>query len=129
MVIGVNELDREKLIRAWIALQEVEEESAFYERNLWAAEKLWEFSQDNPELCWELILEILHREPSDKVLGSLAAGPLEDLLVTHGSEFIEKVERQASQDKRFRGLLSGVWKNEMSDDVWDRVQAVAQNNQ
>ena len=125
MAVEVNNFDREHIIRAWIALQEAEEESAFYEHNLWAAEKLWEFSQDNPELCWELILEILHREPSDKVLGNLAAGPLEDLLAAHGSEFIEKVEQQASQDKRFRKLLAGVWQNEMSDDIWNRVKSVA----
>lgn len=127
-MVAVDDLDQEKLIRAWIALQEAEEESAFYERNLWAGEKLWEFSQDNPELCWKIILEILDRNLSDKIMGNLAAGPLEDLLAAHGPKFIERIERQASQDKHFRILLGGVWQNEMSNDVWKRVQIAAERN-
>jgi hypothetical protein len=62
---------------------------------------------------------------SDSILGNLAAGPLEDLLVDHGPEFIDRVEILARQDRQFRRLLGAVWQNAMSDDLWNRVKAVA----
>ncbi len=60
-------------------------------------------------------------------MNSLAAGPLEDLLVRHGADFIDKVELEAQRSIFFRSLLGGVWKNAIQVDVWKRVQAAAGN--
>lgn len=54
----------------------------------------------------------------------LSAGPIEDLLARHGDVFIDRVEHGASGDPNFAKLLGGVWKNSMSDAVWERLQAV-----
>jgi hypothetical protein len=54
-------------------------------------------------------------------MGNLAAGPLEDLLSRHGAAIIDTVELEARQRKKFRELLSGVWRNVIADEVWDRV--------
>lgn len=123
--VEVNELERERLILAWIALHEVEQDSADHKRNFWAFDKIWDLSRKNPQLCWEIILEILGHDIGDRVLSNLAAGPLEDLLVKHGPAFIDRVEAQAREDERFRTLLGGVWQNEMSDEVWQRLLAVS----
>lgn len=76
----------------------------------------------DPEDGWRAILEILVRNPPDKVIAVLAAGPLEDLLAEHGEQFIERVETESRRNAAFRNLLSGVWKNGSTDTVWARVQ-------
>ncbi len=83
-----------------------------------------EISRTNPDGTLAFILEVLQREPLPRVLGNLAAGPLEDLLVYQGPAVIEKVEALATRDNRFRQLLAGVWRNRIAQDVWDRLQAL-----
>src|SRR5262245_6605108 len=51
----------------------------------------------------------------------LGAGPLEDLLSGYGEKFIERIERQAAADTKFRLSLAGVWQSGMSDELWRRV--------
>ena len=78
-----------------------------------------------PELAWQLIAEMIERSPSDASLGFLAASPLEDLLSEHGQAFIARVEQRAAQSSKFRRALGMVWRLEMTDDVWQRVQQAA----
>ena len=51
-------------------------------------------------------------------------GPLEDLLVYHGPDVIDKIEALATSDPEFRGLLGGVWRNKIREDVWERIQVL-----
>lgn len=121
--------ERDRLITAWITCAGAEEDSSAYQDNIWAASHLsdliWEESSDGGDAqeAWEMILSINERPLSDEAMSVLAAGPLEDLLVCHGQAFIERVEARAHQDPAFNRLLGGVWKNAMSEDVWQRVQA------
>jgi len=85
----------------------------------------FDIRKGDPELLWQLILAIHSRDQSDDVQCVLAAGPLEDLLVDHGSAFIEVVEQQAKDDPAFARLLRGVYRRSMSDDVWRRVTDIA----
>ena len=73
------------------------------------------------EDCWVAILVVLSRNPTDQVLGVLAAGPLEDLIDHHGPEFIERIELLARRDPAFRSLLRGVWKSS-TPEIWERVE-------
>lgn len=115
-----------ELVEAWIAFQEAwSEDSGDSDPKFWAVEKFEELSDKEPELCWSLILAVLDRKPSEKVTGMLAAGPLEDLLGSHGEQLIERVEERARNDPAFRHLLGGVWQGGMSDEIWTRVQAAA----
>lgn len=106
-------------------MHHAQEDSAEYKENMWAEFELSKLAQDDPEMCWELILEILQRDQAPKVLQGLAAGALEDLLGTHGPEFIDRVEERAQVDKRFQHLLGGVWQNEITEDIWKRLQSVS----
>lgn len=49
---------------------------------------------------------------------------MEDLLSGHGAQFIDRVEAQARSDPQFAMFLGGVWRFQMADEVWARVQAV-----
>ena len=64
------------------------------------------------------------RDVSKRTLALLAAGPLEDLLAYDGARCIDRVEQLAKEDEKFNWLLGGVWRNSMTDEVWERVQAV-----
>jgi hypothetical protein len=57
-------------------------------------------------------------------LAILSAGPLEDLLVYHGDTVIDRVEAAAKANPTFAFLLGGVWRNAISQEVWDRICAV-----
>lgn len=114
----------EKLATAWIALNSRPNplELDTDEPNQWAHDKLSDLSRDDPDACWEAIIYIMKRAPDDYILGSLAAGPLEDLLVYHGEEMIDQVEREAQSSRQFKKALAGVWKNNISEEVWRRVE-------
>jgi hypothetical protein len=93
----MNALEKEKLIVSWISFHKTEKGSDVYERNLWAIEKLNDLAEEDPGLCLEIVLLILDRDKDSKLVGSLAAGPVEDLLVFHGHEFIRKIEELAKK--------------------------------
>jgi hypothetical protein len=90
----------------------------------WDATDLYELEQNDPETLWLLILAIHKRDQSVAIQQVLSAGPIEDLLAKHGDKFINRVEAEARNDPQFAKVLGGVWKNRMSDEVWNRVQAV-----
>ena len=73
------------------------------------------------EECWQGILAVVNKRPSDRVLGMLAAGPMEDLLMHAGSEFIGRIELEAGRNPDFRRMLQGVWESG-TPEVWVRLQ-------
>ena len=78
----------------------------------WAVDRFMSVTEfEQAEDAWMAILEVLNRTNSDEVLGVLAAGPLEELIVYWGREFIERIEARAVEDPRFRHLLRGVWES------------------
>lgn len=80
--------------------------------------------RNKPELAWQAIIAALHDPRFGVHLGLLAAGPLEDLLSAHGQSFIDRVETQARSNPEFASMLGGVWRHQMTEEVWGRVQAV-----
>jgi hypothetical protein len=83
---------------------------------------MFDVVHDSPEVAWSAILRILERELTTEQIAILAAGPLEDLLARHGSQFIDRAEREAKQNPGFNHLLGGVWQSNMSQEIWQRVQ-------
>jgi hypothetical protein len=84
----------------------------------------WDLPREQPELTWHTILEILSEigaNTNDRLLGVLAAGPLEDLLSEHGETFIDRVELEARRNPEFALLLGGVWRNDIDAKVWERM--------
>jgi hypothetical protein len=81
--------------------------------------------ESQPELAWQAILAALVQPRVEAYLGTLAAGPLEDLLCAHGETFIDRIEVEAQSNPKFASLLSGVWRSTMPEHVWHRVQPLA----
>lgn len=121
----MNDNELNDLVEAWITAAEVAEGSPEDERNRLAADRVLDWMLDGEaELLWRFILTAYKHEMSPDAASLLAAGPLEDLLSKFGPTYIERVERLAEQDDRFNWLLGGVWRSEMTEEVWKRVQAV-----
>ena len=115
----------EQLINAWIALQHSDKSSAEYDKHFWAVDDVWQLSRKFPDICLEFINEVRRRDGSELILACLAAGPLEDVLVNYGSQIIEQIEALARKDPQFKKLLGAVWRNNIAEDVWVRIQRVA----
>jgi hypothetical protein len=79
---------------------------------------------EDPEVAWLAILEISRRELTDEQKSLLAGGPLETLLAWHGSDFIDRIETEAKNNSIFNHLLGGVWRQDMPDEIWDRIQKI-----
>jgi len=77
---------------------------------------------DEPEAVWLAILEISGRELTDEQKSLLAGGALETLLARHGPAFIERVEAEATNNPEFNYLLGGIWRQDMSEEIWSRVE-------
>jgi hypothetical protein len=113
-----------KLVDDWIASQFLDLHSAEYELLAYAGEASWDMARHRPDEAWEFILAVLKANQSSRVLESLSAGPLEDLLANHGPYVIDRVEATARTNVHFARLLGGVWRSTMTADVWERVQSV-----
>lgn len=118
-------IDLEEVVDAWILAQESNDDIALNEVNPWPIETVMDWRiEGKHDLIWRFILTIYKRNLSTKVQAMLAAGPLEDFLTDFGEVYIEQVEKLAQEDQNFNRLLGGVWQNAMTDNVWQRVQAV-----
>ncbi|WP_197490353.1 DUF6869 domain-containing protein [Halothiobacillus diazotrophicus] len=122
------DIDKTKLVTAWISLHHAQEKSPEYIDNFWAFTALSDLCDTNPDLCWDLIEEIRRTDGSEIILANLAAGPLEDLLSQHGPRFIETIEKQAKNDLQFKKMLGAMWQNNIADEVWKRVMSIADSS-
>ena len=105
----------------WLAPYNSPERAAYD----WVTDQVYDLTyEEDPELLWQLVLAVHRRDRSIQIMQVLSAGPLEDLLARHGERFIVLVEVEARRDPTFASLLGGVWKNAMSDAIWERVQGV-----
>lgn len=90
----------------------------------------WELPRQQPDRCLAAILEVLGRidtsEPN-RLLGVLAAGPLEDLLEHSGNFVVDQVDLLARRDPAFRLLLNGVWVSGISPDIVARLSKYRAN--
>ncbi len=82
---------------------------------------LFAIHNGHEEDVWRFILKVVARCPPEWTLDYLAAGLLEDLIAHKGWKFIDRIEREASGNPVFRRTLHGVWRNKISQEVWDRV--------
>jgi hypothetical protein len=76
-----------------------------------------------PEAVWQAVLRIMQRELTDEQISDLAAGPVEDLLVHYGAQFIDRIEAEAERSPAFAHVLGGVWRSDTPLEIWQRVEA------
>ena len=113
----------DELAKAWIAFTKSPSGSQENEELFWSVDDVYWLVQGDPTAGFDMILRILAKDSSARIMENLSAGPLEDLLVYHGETLITQIEVEASRNPFFKRLLGGVWQNNMSDAVWLRVQA------
>ncbi len=100
---------------AWIAAQNCEGGST-KSPDWWAVEKEMELGMNDPETLWKFIKIVSARHNTPKVIAALAAGPVENFLSEHGSEFIERIVEFARKEPK-----TG------SDSAWERILAIRNN--
>jgi hypothetical protein len=121
--IDLATLSTSELAKLWVAqhaLAEKDRDDTFsalddYEHDL---------RGNDPDAVIDVILEILKIETNPNLLSLLAAGPLEDVV---GPATIDRIEREAAADPRFRELVCGVWYFE-EDEIKPRLDAIMQGN-
>ncbi len=91
----------------------------------WADDRLIDLLFDDPEAAWQVIDLMWRQAPDDRTLADIAAGPVEFLLTQHGDAFIDRVYLLARREPVFRKLLGAVWRNSMSEPVWEKLKSIA----
>lgn len=81
--------------------------------------------EDDPDRAIDLILEILGIETNPVLLSMLAAGALEDVI---SMRTIDRIEREAAANERFRDLLGGVWYFRAGEELKARLDALIGDN-
>ena len=89
--------------------------------NSWVSDVLWAAMQNDADYAFQIIEAIHEQDKEQEHIEVFAAGPIEELLVHHGETVIQRVVAKASEDPKFASVLGGVWKNSISDTVWDLV--------
>ena len=123
---GVSSMNHEEIqewAAAYIDAQQDPELLKVEDHPLWWAVERFMFPGSEDTLardCLKVILAILEKDPPESVIGSLAAGPLEDLIEECGEEIIEDIETEARKNPAFRQLLGGMWESGKPE-VWARV--------
>jgi hypothetical protein len=77
--------------------------------------------EEDPDRAIDLIVEVLRIETNPVLLSMLAAGSLEDVI---SMRTIDRIEREAGADTRFRDLLGGVWYFRAGDELKARLDAL-----
>jgi hypothetical protein len=98
---------REALIAAYLALRG--KQGAEAEELSWAFDDVVDTVRNSPSDGWALTQGLLDAAEDDAALMYIAAGPLEDLLTTHGEQVIDDVVVAARRDAKVRRALAGVW--------------------
>jgi len=120
----MEEAELNKIVTAWIAAEKGKD-GPEDEANSWAFFEVLDWALEGEgEKLWPFILKVYKHDLPENVMAVLAAGPLEDLLAKRGEDYIDRVEELARKDPKFSYLLGGVWRNSMTDEVWERVKAV-----
>ena len=110
-----------EVVLGWIQLYRSDSNDRNREEHWWSFEQMEKWRTSDPEKIWQAIVAVVEQCDDDRVLANLAAGPMEDLLGDHGSEFIDRIESMARSNEKLRSLLLGVWRRDrVSDGLWNR---------
>ena len=93
--------------------------------DFWAWQLARNLISDDPSEAWLLILELLHNAPDDVVLGSVAAGELEEFVLAHAADFIGRIEEEAHANSKLKSALSYLYVWRLSPELFDRIEAAA----
>ena len=104
---------------AWLAAPDEQGES---HAELWTFDLMVALVQDQPDLAFAAVRATLEYCTTPDQVANLAAGPMEDLIRSHGASLIDVITTAATEP-RFRYLLSGVWQGKTPALLWARIEA------
>ncbi|MBL4573121.1 MAG: hypothetical protein JKY86_08615 [Gammaproteobacteria bacterium] len=107
-------------VNAYIEVHESKNSSNENHPCYWSIEKFADMEMDHPDISWAAMLQIISLTTSDRVIHSLAAGPLEELVELHGVEYIDEIEKAAQTNLNFRLLLRELIET-TDKNIWSRV--------
>lgn len=116
---------KNEFVQSWLTIQNALPGTVPYESNFWAHEDLADLCYTNPNDAWQVILALVQASEADALLQAIGAGPLADLMIFHGEDYIGHVENQADADSRFRQAMSGAWLDGDDTPVWKRYYEIA----
>jgi len=90
--------------------------------DFWAWEAARDLIKDDPPEAWLLVLELVRKAP-ERVLGTVAAGELEEFIVAHAESFIDRIEEEARSNPRLKAALSGVYVWTLPPELFDRIES------
>jgi hypothetical protein len=90
-------------------------------------EALYGIFHQEPDRALAAIFAVMQLTDDQRVLGGLAAGPLEDFLGAHGEAYLDVMHTLALQHRRLREVLDGVWQGAMPQRVWHRIEILKQS--
>ncbi len=83
-----------------------------------------DLTNNDPEEAWNAIKSIFEiAEHERDVIGMLAAGPLEGLLVQNGPSVFHTVSDYLKVNPGFKNCLEGVWLDK-EDPIFERIEAL-----
>ena len=119
-----SELDRPDadIVAAWHRYQLTRHEEDF-----WAVDIFHNIVPKDPTRAWSLIIDLVAASPEES-LGAIGAGPLEDFVVAHGNDWIDKIHTEARSNPAFRESISRIWINRgaLSQEAEARLVALSE---
>ena len=113
------------LAQAWLENLGSEDGFPNRESSLIAFDKVCEFAEFEPDKALEFIkVAVNFCRDDSRCLGQIAAGPLEDVLLTHGDLVIERIESEARKDSRVVEMLGGMYLTGMNENVRERIELI-----
>ena len=85
-------------------------------------EEIHEYTND--QFLWNFIYRAMIVAVNDGDLEHLAAGPMYFFIELYGDEWIFRIENTAKRNPTFSKLLTGVWKANLSECIWSRIEAI-----
>jgi len=93
--------------------------------DFWAWEVARNLIEDDPTEAWLLVLELVRRAHDEGVLHVVAAGELEEFLLAHAADFIDRIEEEARGNSRLKSALSYLYVWTLSPTLFGRIEAAA----
>ena len=76
------------------------------DEDYWAWEDVYEWCREDLRKGWQITLRLLDVASSKKALSHVAAGPIEDLVNSHGLAAVNKIEEECKTNKRLLYTLT-----------------------
>jgi hypothetical protein len=109
-------------IKSWLLAQHVDVDSEDYQEVSWVIDELFDLAHNDPDRYLSTIASILEVDSSNKVLGAIGAGSMEDFFIHHGVDYIDKVINLCEKNINIKKCLSFIYldQDDLPEDVYEK---------